>query len=274
MRRIVQFSTGAGSAEVAYREVERYGCDSVVLLTADTRSEDPDNWRFAHEVVDQIGPVEWIILADGRTPMEIGRAKRVIPNNQMAICSRILKRELLRKWIDANCDPTVDVIVLGFDWTEEHRLDAARPHWEPFTVDAALCDPPYYTKADILGRMRARGIDPPRLYGQGFSHANCYGACVRGGQAAWERLLRTNPAVYRRWEQDEEVSRVMLRRDVAILKDRRGGDTVPLTLRSFRERLERAPSLFDITDEGSCGCTDDPVGQPVETAQGTAQPSR
>jgi hypothetical protein len=263
-RRIVQFSTGVGSAEVARREVETYGAANVVLLTADTRAEDPDNWRFAHEVVDSLGSVQWVILADGRTPMQVGRDHRVVPNNRMAVCSRVLKRELLRDWVDDHCDPARDVIVLGFDWTEGHRLAQAAPHWEPFQVAAPLCEPPYLTKAQLLDRFRSIGIEPPRLYAAGFSHANCFGACVRGGQAQWERLLRTNAAVYARWEAEEERTRTMLGKDVSILRDRTRGILRPLTLRVFRERLEAQPSLFDTDDEGACGCFVEPAPVPVE----------
>lgn len=253
---LVQYSTGAGSAEVAWRAVEKYGADRVHLLTADTLVEDEDNWRFAREVADRLG-CGWTILADGRTPMQVGRDQRVVPNNQMAICSRVLKRELLRDHIDTHYDPEDAVIHLGFDWTEHHRVDAARPHWAPYPVECVLTEPPYLFKAQMLDLFRGRGIEPPRLYRYGFAHANCGGGCVRGGQAQWRLLLTVNRARYLGWETEEEQTRELLGKDVAILKDRRGGESVPLTLRSFRERLEEAPTLFDVDDWGACGCSMD-----------------
>ncbi len=253
--RIVQFSTGIGSAEVARREVREHGAANVVLLTADVRAEDPDNWRFAHEFVDRLMPgVEWVILSGRRTPMQIGRDQKVVPNNRMAVCSRILKRELLRAWIDEHCDPERDVMVLGFDWTEEHRLAKAEPHWAPYRCDAPLTQPPLLEKPALLSFYRDRlNIEPPRLYAAGFSHANCYGACVRGGQKAWARLLATNPKVYRRWEAEERITRSRLGKDVSILRDRRGGSVKPLPLRDFRLRIEANASAHD-GDEGACGC--------------------
>lgn len=253
MRRVVQFSTGLASAEVARREVARYGPGCVVLLTADTRAEDPDNWRFAHEVVDRLGPVEWVVLADGRTPMQVGRDNRVVPNDRMDVCSKVLKRQLLRKYIEGRFDHERDAIVLGFDWTEPHRLAKARPRWEPWHIEAPLVDPPYVDKSEMIEQFRADGIEPPRLYAQGFQHANCYGACVRAGQAAWALLLRTNPQVYAKWEGEEQETRVMLGKDVAILTDRRGGKRKPLPLNVFRERLEREEG-YDRSDWGSCNC--------------------
>ena len=261
---VVQFSTGIGSAEVLRRAVE--GPDEVLALTADTLVEAPDNWRFARDVITWLG-CRWVVLADGRTPMGVGKDKRVVPNNRMAVCSRILKRELLRAWIDKNCDPVTDVIALGYDWTEPHRIEKARPLWKPFEVIAPLMEAPLVQKADLLEQWPAEyGIEPPDLYADGFAHANCGGACVRGGQAQWELLLRKRPATYAKWEADEQIIRTMLGKDVSILRSRRGGTTTPISLRTFREQLERQPSLFD-KDWGACGCMDDaseaePGGEP------------
>lgn len=167
---LVQFSTGAGSAEAAARVVERYGPDDVVLLTADTTVEDP--------------------------------------------------------------------------------------------LRAPLMEPPLIQKAELLGLWRSRGIEPPRLYDLGFAHANCGGACVRAGQAQWALLWRTDPELYLRWEAEEETTRALIGKDVAILRDRSGGEHHPLTLRRFRQ--ERLPEGdYDRSDWGACGC--DPMG-PDEVA--------
>lgn len=253
---VVQFSTGAGSAEVAWRVVKRHGPECVVLLAADTLVEDEDNWRFGAEVASALG-LSITRLADGRTPMQVGRDQRVVPNNRMAVCSRVLKRDLLRKYMDTHYDPAGTVVYLGFDWTEAHRLDAARPHWAPWTIDAPLIRPPYVDKDALLDQWRARGIEPPRLYAQGFRHANCGGACVRGGQAQWANLLRVNPERYAEWSAEEEETRRLLGKDVSILRDRRGGTVTPLTLDRFRARLESTPAQFDATDFGPCGCTEE-----------------
>src|SRR5205807_5209805 len=115
---VVQFSTGMASAEVAFRCWEQGR--EMVLLTADTTIEDEDNWRFAREVHEAIGEPEWVVLRDGRHPMQVGRDVRVIPNDQMAVCSRILKRELIRAYMDERWgdEPEAVVSMLGYDWTE------------------------------------------------------------------------------------------------------------------------------------------------------------
>jgi hypothetical protein len=253
MKHLIQFSTGAASAEVAWRVAAEQGMDDVVLLTADTLVEDEDNWRFAGEVAAMLG-CEWVRLTDGRTPMQVGRDHKAIPNNRMAICSRVLKRDLLRKYLDSHYCPADATVYLGFDWSEPNRAEAAKPHWFPWTVRFPLMEPPYLWKADILRLWRERGIEPPRLYAQGFAHANCGGACVRGGQAQWSLLLSVNRSRYLQWESEEQVSRNVLGKNVSILRDRSDGGVKPLTLRAFRERIEQQPSMFDADDWGACGC--------------------
>jgi hypothetical protein len=255
---LVQFSTGTASAEVAWRAVEEHGPANVNLLTADTMVEDEDNWRFAKQVADRLD-CEWTILADGRTPMQVGRDVRVVPNNRLAVCSRILKRELLRAHIDEHYDPASTVILLGFDWAEPERMDAAAPLWAPYRVQAPLMAPPYVSKPALLQVFRDRGIEPPRMYAQGFTHANCGGACVRGGHAQWSLLLQVNRPRFLDWEGEEAKTRAEIGKDVSILRDRTGGTLIPLTLQTFRERLERDPTLFDPDDWGACGCTDEVI---------------
>lgn len=252
---VVQYSTGMASAEVAYRAVD--SGDEVVLITADTTIEDDDNWRFAHEVHRAIGEPEWIILCDGRNPMQVGRDERCVPNNRMAKCSQVLKRELIRRYMDDRwgASPGDIVVLLGFDWTEPHRHDNGVPFWLPFVIDSPLLRPPYWQKGDLAGWREKRKIDPPRLYETGAPHANCGGGCVRGGQVEWRRLLLWNRDRYLWWEAEEEETRGLLGKDVAILRHRSGprkGNA--LSLREFRERLDGVPSLFDADDTGACGC--------------------
>jgi hypothetical protein len=255
---LVQYSTGVASAEVAWRLVDRHGPKNVVLLTADTRKEHPDNWRFAHQVADRLG-CAWTILSDGRTPMQVGRDLRVVPNNRMAVCSRVLKRELLRRHIDAVYDPSDVVVHLGYDWTEQHRIDAAAPQWAPYPVASVLAEPPLLMKEQLLDLFRQRGIAPPAMYALGYQHANCGGGCVRGGQAQWALKLRVDRPGYLQWEAEEQQIRADLGKDVAILRDRSGGGVKPLTLAVFRQQIDRQPTLFEPDDWGACGCfTADP----------------
>jgi hypothetical protein len=253
---VVQFSGGVGSWAAAHRTIERFGPDNVTLLFADTMIEDEDLYRFLEETTADLG-VPLVTLADGRNPWEVFRDVRFIGNTRIDPCSKVLKRDLLRAWIEEHCDPAETLVVLGIDWTEDHRLRRAAPRWEPYALWAPLCDEPYVDKVDLIDELRSKGINVPRLYEMGFPHNNCGGFCVKAGQAQFKKLLDLMPERYLRHEQEEARTIAAIGSDVAILRDRRGGTTKPMTLRAFRERLEVDVSDFDAEEWGGCGCAID-----------------
>lgn len=251
IRNLVSFSGGVGSWAAAKRVAASAGVEGLVLLFADVKDEDADLYRFLDEAARNIG-APLVKIADGRTPRQVMSDEGFIGNTLADMCSRILKRELLERWILANCDRELTTLHIGIDWTEAHRIEAPRRRYAGWRVEAPMCEPPYLSKAEILEQLRAEGIRPPRLYEAGFPHNNCGGACVKAGQAQWALLLRTNPALYREWEEWESGMRTRVG-DHSILRDRRGGTTKPLPLRAFRERLQREQG-YDSTDWGGCGC--------------------
>lgn len=287
------FSGGVGSFAAADRVVQRHGRD-IRLVFADTLIEDADLYRFLIEGAAQLtgcagrGEVSGLSasalatppssnidarkahlaalranatrviprlvwLADGRTPWEVFRDKRMLGNSRVGICSRELKQEVADEWLEAHCDKADTTVYVGIDWTEEHRLHRLRARHD-WTYEAPLCEPPHQTKDAAFDRLRALGIEPPRLYGMGFAHNNCGGGCVRAGIGHFTHLLRTMPDVYAEWENNEQGMRDFLERDdIAILRDRTGGVAKPLTLVQLRRRVEggEEPDLFEI---GGCGC--------------------
>lgn len=248
------FSSGAGSWAAAKRTVEHHGASEVTLLFADTNTEDADNYRFLHEAAANVGAPLVVLDNGGRTIWDVFHERRFLGNTRADPCSDALKRKPMRAWLEQHCDPDATAVVLGFGWEEAHRFRRAQGYWEPWRIEAPMCDEPYLFKPQVLDWLRAEGIEPPRLYAQGFEHANCGGGCVKAGQAQFRTLLRERPDTYAEWEAQEQAVRDHLGADVSILRDRTGGDTRPLTLRALRERLEREPSLFDAADEGSCSC--------------------
>jgi len=250
VRSLVLFSGGIGSWAAARRLVD--DGEEVDLLFTDTRIEDEDVYRFISDAAKDLG-VPLHRLADGRTPWELFNDEKLIGNTRADLCSRVLKRELSRKWIDERW-PDGTTVAMGIDWSEAHRFERARPRWEPHTLIAPLTQPPYMSKLEMIAWAQGRGLDPPRTYAMGFAHANCGGFCVKQGQGAFITLLEQIPERYAEHEKAEEAFRVNVGKDVAILRDRRGGTTLPFTLRQLRERYETQPEQLDLLDMGGCGC--------------------
>jgi len=257
---ICMFSGGIGSWAAARRVVEHHGQTDVTLLFADTLMEDEDLYRFLREAAENVG-AELVQLVEGRDPWDVFRDVKYIGNTRADPCSLKLKREVLDKWLNDNCDPANTTCYIGIDFTEEHRFIRLRDRKaaQGWTYEAPLCEAPYMTKPDMLEWLDREGIAAPRLYGMGFAHNNCGGMCIKAGHGHFANLLKQMPERYLYHERQEEAMRQFLGRDdVTILRDRRGGTTTPMTMRAFRERIEAGhqPDLFDI---GGCGCLVDDI---------------
>ncbi len=256
---VVMFSGGVGSWAAAKRVAERHGTERLRLLFTDTLIEDEDLYRFLHEAAVNVGG-ELITIKDGRTPWEVFFDERMMGSTRQDPCSRMLKREMADTYLNFLFDPADTVVYVGIDWTEIHRFDdgngsgirnrLARAGWR---CEAPLCERPYLGKPEVFEWLAREGIRRPRLYDMGFAHNNCGGFCVKAGQGHFAKLLRAMPERYRRHEDLELAFRRMTKKDVAILRDRRGGETKPLTLRDLRLRIE-AGGKVDETEIGGCGC--------------------
>lgn len=254
-------SGGIGSWAAGLRAREAHPEEELVLLFADVGGdsqhehdgEDDDVYRFVLDSARDIG-AEVVRVADGRTVWEVFRDERMIGNTRLSVCSRALKQRPVHAWLAENA-PADATVVVGIDWSEEHRLPAMERAYAPRRVWAPLTEAPLLDKDALLTLARGRGLEPPAMYEQGFPHANCGGFCVRAGQAQFVKLLEANPARYAYHEAQEQALREHLDKDVAILRDRRGGTTKPLTLTVLRQRYEaELDDGVDQLDLGGCGC--------------------
>lgn len=229
--------------------------DSLVLLFADIRVEDLDLYRFLHQAAENVGG-ELVVIADGRTPWGVFEDERYIGNSRVDPCSKHLKRNLLDRWRNTNCDPLDTTIYVGLSWYEPARIERLKDRVAPWNYQAPMMDEPHLDPEEVLQWMEAEGIRRPRLYDAGFTHNNCGGFCVKAGHAQFARLLDFNRPYYLHNENEE----ARLREkgiNGTVLRDRRGGETKPLTLKQFRLRLESDATDFDPSDVGGCGCAID-----------------
>ena len=253
MNRIAMFSGGESSWAAARRDAERNGVEGLTLLFTDTKEEDADTYRFLQDAAANVG-APLVTAAGGRSLWEVFRDEGMIGNSQADVCSRILKREVAARWLAENASPG-DTVLLGYSCEEMHRYRRAKACYEAmgYLCRAPLCEPPLLSAREIKDWARREGLAEQRLYKLGFPHANCGGFCVKAGHAHFRHLLQTLPDVYRRHEAEEEALRTRLGKDVSVLRDRRGGKTVPLTMRSRSARIE-ASGQCDLFDWGGCGC--------------------
>lgn len=247
---VVLLSGGVGSWAAARRLVD--AGETIVPLFTDTQIEDPSLYRFLNDCEADLD-TEIVHIEDGRTPWEVFHDEGMIGNTRADLCSRILKRDLARDWIDAHY-PDGTTVAMGIDWQEVHRYERARSRWLPHELIAPLTEPPLIDKQEMIADARSRGMRIPDLYELGFPHNNCGGFCIKQGQGAFIKLLQTMPDRYAHHEAQEERFRAETGKDVSVLRDRRGGETKPLTLRQLREEYESGGTQLDLFDLGGCGC--------------------
>lgn len=252
MEYIVNVSGGLASYEALRRTVEKHGRGHTVAVFVDTLIEDEDLYRFLGDLEELLG-ISIVRLADGRTPWQVMRDERVITMRNMAPCSRILKHEVIDKWVTEHYGDKPKTLVFGFDFQEMHRAERIAKRLAPTPTWCPLLEAPYVTKGEIKRTLEAQGVKAPRLYAQGFEHNNCGGGCVRAGQGHFAHLLHAMPERYDEWERNEQAMREYLGKDVSILKDRRGGRSRPMTLAKLRKRIE-ASEPYESDMWGGCGC--------------------
>lgn len=249
MRHVVMFSGGVTSFFAAQRVLEHKAAkDDVVLLFADTRMEDEDLYRFLNGA-ERYFSLAITRIADGRTPWEVFRDVKFLGNSRIDPCSRLLKRELLDRWVREHCTIDETILSYGLHWEEMHRITRLRERLAPWHAEFPLCGKPYKTKTQLLDDLARIGIAIPRLYQYGMPHNNCGGFCIKAGQAQFARLYAVMPERYHYHERQEEALRATLG-DVSILRDRRHGTSTPLTLRQFRLRYLEGILPVDIEEWG------------------------
>lgn len=255
MKHVVTFSGGIGSWAAAKRVASKHGVENLTLLFADTREEDEDLYRFLDQAAANVGG-QLVKIAEGRKPWHVFFDERMLGNSRFDPCSKILKRQMIDRWLTDNRDPSDTIVHCGVDWSEEHRYTNLRDRRvvDGWRYEAPMCNVPYLSKDDVKGWLKQEGIKLPRLYEMGFSHNNCGGFCIKAGQGHFARLLEMLPARYAKHEAMEQGIRAYLGKDVSILTDRSGdGKKKPLTLKDFRIRVEGGAQV-DAFDIGGCGC--------------------
>jgi hypothetical protein len=261
-RHVVSVSSGVGSAYLWSLVLAEHS--DAVGVFADVNGEDEDNYRFLDEIHSALGGELVRLNNDGRTIWDVFRKTRFLGNSRVDTCSRELKREPIERWLRENCDPSSTVMHIAVDWTEDHRIPAIRNGWASLGWQTAfwMADRSL-DKFHALAWLNTLGIEPPSLTRDGWPHANCGGGCVRAGHGQFAALLVRRPSAFAEWERQETEFREWIGKDVSILRDRRGGGSIPMPLTELRRRVVLGEIKPDLGD-GSCNCM-----QPTALPQGS-----
>ena len=115
MRVIVTVSGGKSSAWCVDWALKNYSKENVILYFNDTKWEHPDTYRFLLDLSNFFNH-EITYDNDGRTPEQIFYDKKVLGNNWIPVCSKILKCKRLEKYIVNG-----DIVIFGINPGENHR---------------------------------------------------------------------------------------------------------------------------------------------------------
>jgi hypothetical protein len=244
-RHIVCISGGVASAYVAWwakNNIEK----EVIYYFNDTHWEHKDLYRFLDDVEKTLN-IKIFHHDDGRTPEQVFYDSRMLGSNRTPLCSRILKAEMLQKFVNPG-----DTLYFGIDPGEIHRAARIAPIYQRFGCEAKfpLIDN-LITREDMFKKMEELNIEIPQMYKDGFTHNNCSGGCVRAGKKQWVALYGKYPEVYAERERMECEFSEHIGKPYTILKD--------MSLKELREAIESQMD-FDFGDDewqgecmGSCG---------------------
>jgi len=209
----VWFSCGAASAVAAKETIRRYGnlC-TIHVVNNPVAEEDADNRRFLRDVEQWLG-VEIEIAVNDAYPdasaMTVWDRRGGMSFPHGAPCTISLKKEARQQWEARN---PVDWHVLGFGAEERGRYErfilTERANTLPILIDAGL------TRQDCYEIIVAEGLEPPRVYAQGYPNANCIGCVKATSPTYWNHVRQQHPEVFeQRAEQSRRLGAKLVRVD-------------------------------------------------------------
>lgn len=186
-------------------------------------------------------------LSNGEDVWDVFERRRFLGNSRVDPCSETLKRKAATKWQVFHCDPATTEFLVGLGPDEPERFDGApqfgraglrlRKATEGWVYRAPLMEPKVWWPDQVEVEVLRHGLWHQRLYGLGFAHANCAGACCKAGIGQWRMLMRVFPERYAYAEMREAQLRETLGFRQTMLADRRGGGPrTTLSLTDLRSR--------------------------------------
>lgn len=241
-RIVVGYSGGVTSAWCLYWALDIFPREEVVALFHDTKREDPDTYRFLHEMAVKLG-ITITERSDGRSVEQVEDDEHCLANNRMAFCSRILKIQQRERYFEELRASGVQdiVLVLAFSENEPQRVERAKASaWAGgYTLRFPMIEA-QQTKQACADWSQAIGVRIPEMYSWS-DHANCVG-CRRGGKAYWLAVKENRPEVFEAMKQREAA------KGHTFLK---GTSLALLEIQGLKRRVDRREPIT--VDPCECG---------------------
>lgn len=214
MRILCHFSCGAASAVATKLTLSENKDDEIIIVYAETGSEDTDNLRFLHDCEQWFGaPVVRLKNDKYADTWDVWEKKRYIAGINGAPCTRALKIDVQQAF-----ERPDDVHVFGYtaDGNDVKRANTFIEHYPDLEIVTPLIDRGL-NKAACLAMIITAGIDPPRTYAMGFPNANCIPCCKAQSPRYWALVRQEYPVQFKRMA---DLSHE-LGAKLAVLKDER-----------------------------------------------------
>lgn len=206
---IIFCSGGLSSFSAAEFVKTTYPDDNIVLYFTDVHWENEDLYRFINEVSDKL-KLPLLTHSTGLNPIELMFERKMIYNSMIADCSKMLKMRVAEDFLKKGIKPAIEqwrnkqylkkddfitdaTLYFGIGFEEMHRQEPIKRNWKPFHVRM----PHIEYNIDSVAALKKYNIKRPILYDLGFTHNNCNGRCVKGGQGHFKNLKKRMPEVFK-----------------------------------------------------------------------------
>lgn len=217
---IIFYSGGKSSFSVADYVKTKFPNDNIVLYFTDTLWENEDLYRFLNEGADKL-ELPLLTHSAGLNPVELMFEKKLVFNSRIGDCSKLLKMKVARQFLKKGIKPEIErwrnkqylkqadfvtdaVLYFGIGFEEMHRVEPIKKNWKPFIVEMPLVE----NLIDNDEVLKKYNIKQPLLYDLGFTHNNCNGRCVKGGQAHFHNLKKQMPEEFEKLMEQEHHLKV------------------------------------------------------------------
>ena len=172
------------------------------IIYTHVTNQHEDSLRFLEDCERLLGrEIEVIQSEEYESVDDVILKARYINGPMGAACTRLLKRDVRRKWEIEH--PGRHTYVWGYDVSEKHRAARTAMAMPEYDHEFPLIEN-NLTKEECHGMAYNLGLKRPFMYDLGYPNNNCIG-CVKGGMGYWNKIRKDFPEVFKRRAEEERI---------------------------------------------------------------------